>query len=62
MVPVLVLAAKEPVHSSAGPFRTDSPMSMSLLTGMILTVGALTFSPAVSLGPIVEQFSHGRFF
>jgi potassium-transporting ATPase potassium-binding subunit len=66
MVPVLALAgtlaAKEPVHASAGTFRTDSPMFMGLLTGVILIVGALTFFPAVSLGPIVEQFSHGRFF
>jgi K+-transporting ATPase A subunit len=27
-----------------------------------MIVGALTFFPAVSLGPIVEQVSHGRFF
>ncbi|HXZ75016.1 MAG TPA: potassium-transporting ATPase subunit KdpA [Streptosporangiaceae bacterium] len=66
MVPVLALAgtlaAKEAVHASAGTFRTDSPMFMGLLTGVILIVGALTFFPAVSLGPIVEQFSHGKFF
>ena len=66
MVPVLAqagtLAAKESVHASAGTFRTDSPMFMGLLTGVILIVGALTVLPAVSLGPIVEQFSQGRFF
>ena len=66
MVPVLALAgslaAKEPVHASAGTFRTDSPMFMGLLTGVVLIVGALTFFPAVSLGPIVEQLSHGKFF
>jgi K+-transporting ATPase ATPase A chain len=66
IVPVLALAgglaAKETVHASAGTFRTDSPMFMGLLTGVVLIVGALTFFPAVSLGPIVEQFSHGRFF
>jgi K+-transporting ATPase A subunit len=27
-----------------------------------MIVGALTFFPAVSLGPIVEQLSHGKFF
>jgi K+-transporting ATPase A subunit len=27
-----------------------------------LIIGGLTFFPAVSLGPIVEQFSHGKFF
>jgi potassium-transporting ATPase potassium-binding subunit len=66
MVPVLALAgslaAKEPVPASAGTFRTDSPMFVGLTTGVILIVGALTFFPAVSLGPIVEQLSHGRFF
>jgi potassium-transporting ATPase potassium-binding subunit len=66
MVPVLALAgalaAKEKVASSAGTFRTDSPMFVGLTTGVVLIVGALTFFPAVSLGPIVEQLSHGRFF
>jgi K+-transporting ATPase ATPase A chain len=66
IVPVLALAgtlaAKEAVHASAGTFRTDSPMFMGLLTGVVLIVGALTFFPAVSLGPIVEQLSQGRFF
>ena len=66
IVPVLAmagaLAAKEPVAASAGTFRTDKPMFAALLVGVILIVGALTFFPAVSLGPIVEQFSQGRFF
>jgi K+-transporting ATPase ATPase A chain len=66
MVPVLALAgtlaAKDHVPASAGTFRTDSPMFMGLLTGVIVIVGALTFFPAVSLGPLVEQLSHGRFF
>jgi len=66
MVPVLALAgslaAKEPVPASAGTFRTDSPMFVGLTTGVVLIVGGLTFFPAVSLGPIVEQLSHGRFF
>jgi potassium-transporting ATPase potassium-binding subunit len=66
MVPVLALAgslaAKETVAESAGTFRTDKPMFVGLLVGVVLIVGALTFFPAVSLGPIVEQFSHGKFF
>jgi potassium-transporting ATPase potassium-binding subunit len=66
MVPVLALAgslvAKETVAASAGTFRTDKPMFVGLLTGVVLIVGALTFFPAISLGPIVEQFSHGKFF
>jgi potassium-transporting ATPase potassium-binding subunit len=66
IIPVLALAgalaAKKPVAESAGTFRTDTPMFGGLLVGVILIVGALTFFPAVSLGPIVEQLSHGRFF
>jgi potassium-transporting ATPase potassium-binding subunit len=66
MVPVLALAgslaAKDTVAESAGTFRTDKPMFVGLLVGVVLIVGALTFFPAVSLGPIVEQLSHGRFF
>jgi K+-transporting ATPase ATPase A chain len=37
-------------------------MFIGLLIGVIMVVGALTFFPAVSLGPIVEQLSHGKFF
>src|SRR6185437_6496782 len=66
IVPVLAmagsLAGKRQVAASAGTFRTDAPMFMGLLAGVILIVGALTFFPAVSLGPIVEQLSQGRFF
>jgi K+-transporting ATPase ATPase A chain len=66
IIPVLALAGalalKRPVAASAGTFRTDAPMFMGLLTGVILIVGALTFFPALALGPIVEQFSSGRFF
>jgi K+-transporting ATPase ATPase A chain len=66
IVPVLALAgalaAKETVPASAGTLRTDQPMFAGLLVGVILIVGALTFFPAVSLGPVVEQLSHGRFF
>jgi K+-transporting ATPase ATPase A chain len=66
IVPVLALAgalaAKETVPASAGTLRTDQPVFVGLLIGVVLIVGALTFFPAVSLGPIVEQLSHGRFF
>jgi potassium-transporting ATPase potassium-binding subunit len=65
MIPALVLggvlAAKHPVPAGAGTFRTDSPLFVGLLFGVILMVGGLTFFPAVSLGPVVEQFSHGVF-
>jgi K+-transporting ATPase ATPase A chain len=66
IVPVLALAGslavKKPVAATAGSFRTDVPMFGFLLIGVVLIVGALTFFPALSLGPIVEQLSNGRFF
>jgi potassium-transporting ATPase potassium-binding subunit len=66
MIPALalggMLAAKNTVPAGAGTFRTDNPMFIGLLIGVILIIGGLTFFPAISLGPIVEQFSHGKFF
>jgi K+-transporting ATPase ATPase A chain len=66
MIPVLALAgglaAKNVVPANAGTFRTDNPMFVGLVIGVILIIGGLTFFPAVSLGPIVEQLSHGKFF
>jgi potassium-transporting ATPase potassium-binding subunit len=66
MVPVLALAGalvvKETVPAGPGTFSTDKPMFVGLLVGVVLIVGALTFFPAVSLGPIVEQLSHGKFY
>jgi potassium-transporting ATPase potassium-binding subunit len=66
IVPVLALAgtlaAKETVAAGAGTFRTDKPIFVGLVIGVVLIVGALTFFPAVSLGPLVEQLSHGKFF
>src|ERR1700728_4697374 len=66
MIPALalggVLAKKNVVPAGAGTFRTDNPMFAGLLIGVIIIVGGLTFFPAVSLGPIVEQLSHGKFF
>lgn len=56
------LAAKPAVQESAGTFKTDSTIFISLLIGVVLIVGGLTFFPAVSLGPLAEQLSPGRFF
>ena len=50
------LAKKKIVPESAGTFRTDSATFVVLLIGTIVIVGALTFFPALSLGPIVEHF------
>jgi len=66
MIPALALggslAAKNTVPVSLGTFRTDNTMFIGLVIGVILIIGGLTFFPAVSLGPIVEQLSHGKFF
>ena len=60
IVPVLAiagsLAAKKTAPPSAGTFPTDSPTFVLLLIGVVLIVGALTFFPALTLGPIVEHF------
>ncbi len=66
IIPVLalsgVLAAKGLVPESSGTLRTDKALFAGLLVGVVLIVGGLTFFPAVSLGPVVEQLSNGRFF
>ncbi|HEY6418386.1 MAG TPA: potassium-transporting ATPase subunit KdpA [Candidatus Binataceae bacterium] len=49
------LAAKKSVPQSAGTFPTNGPVFVALLIGVILIVGALTFFPALSLGPVVEH-------
>ena len=59
MIPVLAiagsLAAKKRVPTSAGTLPTHTPLFTGLLIGTVLLVGALTFLPALALGPIVEQ-------
>ena len=49
------LARKRHVPPSAGTFPTNTPLFVVLLIGVIFIVGALTFLPALALGPIVEQ-------
>ncbi len=50
------LATKKIVPPSAGTFPVHTPLCVVLLIGVILIVGALTFFPMLSLGPIVEHF------
>jgi K+-transporting ATPase ATPase A chain len=50
------LASKKVVPTSAGTLPTHGPLFVGLLVGTVIVVGALTFFPAVSLGPIVEHF------
>lgn len=49
------LAQKKVSPVSSGTFEVDTPLFGVLLIGVILIVGALTFLPALSLGPIVEH-------
>ena len=50
------LGRKKRVPPSLGTFPVTTPLFAALLVGVILIVGALTFFPALSLGPIVEHF------
>jgi K+-transporting ATPase ATPase A chain len=50
------LAAKKAVPTSAGTLPTHGPLFVGLLVATVIVVGALTFFPALSLGPIVEHF------
>ena len=49
------LAAKKSAPATAGTFPVTTPLFTVLLTSVILIVGALTFFPALSLGPILEH-------
>ncbi len=49
------LAGKKYVPPSQGTFPVTTPLFSALLIGVILIVGALTFFPALSLGPILEH-------
>jgi K+-transporting ATPase ATPase A chain len=51
------LAAKKQVPVSAGTFPTHGPLFVGLLVGVVIIVGALTYFPALSLGPIVEHLT-----
>ena len=50
------LSRKKRIPESPGTFPVTTPLFSTLLVGVIVIVGALTFFPALSLGPIVEHF------
>jgi len=60
IVPALALAGamldKKTVLPGPGTFPTNGWLFTALLVAVILIVGALTFFPALSLGPVVEHF------
>jgi K+-transporting ATPase ATPase A chain len=59
IVPVLALAgalaAKKKVPAGAGTLPTHAPLFIFFLIGVVIVIGALTFFPALALGPIVEH-------
>jgi len=61
MIPILAiagsLAAKKQVPASAGTLPTHTPLFVVFLACVILIVGALTFFPALGLGPIAEHLT-----
>lgn len=60
IIPVMVIAGsmvgKKVAPPSAGTFPTDRAMFVVLLVSIVVIVGALTFFPALSLGPVIEHF------
>jgi K+-transporting ATPase ATPase A chain len=58
------LSNKKIAPASIGTFPVTGPLFVTLLIGVILIVGALTFFPVLALGPLVEQLSMaaGRVF
>jgi K+-transporting ATPase ATPase A chain len=68
LIPILAaagsLAAKKRIPVTSGTFPTHGPLFVGLLVGTVLIVAALTYFPALSLGPIVEHFlmHSGRLF
>ena len=59
IIPILAiagnLAAKKHVPESLGTFPVTGPLFTVLLVSVVLIVGALTFFPALSLGPVLEH-------
>jgi K+-transporting ATPase ATPase A chain len=59
MLPVLALAGnlaqKKSIPPSPGTFPVNTPLFTTLLIGVVLIMGALTFFPVLSLGPILEH-------
>ncbi len=51
------LARKKIVPAGPGTLPTDTPLFVGLLVGVVILVGALTFVPALALGPVVEHLN-----
>ncbi len=63
-IPVLAIAGslvqKKVIAKTAGTLETDTPLFIILLVCVTLLLGALSFLPALALGPIAEQLAMGR--
>ena len=63
LIPMLALAGnlatKKQVPETAGTFPVTTPLFTTLLTGVIIIVGALTFFPVLALGPVLEHLLMG---
>ena len=63
IVPILALAGnlagKKLVPASAGTFQTEGVTFILLLIGTVVLVGALTFLPALAMGPVIEHYLMG---
>jgi K+-transporting ATPase ATPase A chain len=55
------LASKRVAPAGLGTMRTDTPTFVALLIGVIVLVGALTFFPAILLGPVVQSLTTSLF-
>ncbi len=59
LIPMLAIAGnlvqKKSIPATAGTFPVTTPLFTTLLTGVIVIVGALTFFPALALGPVLEH-------
>ena len=51
------LAGKKVSPAGLGTMRTDNPTFVFLLIGIVILVGALTFFPALLLGPVVQSLT-----
>lgn len=67
-IPILIvlaiagsLAGKKVAPTGLGTLRTDSPTFVVLLMGIVLLIGALTFFPALLLGPVVQGITQELF-
>jgi K+-transporting ATPase ATPase A chain len=67
-VPILIvlaiagsLAGKKVSPTGLGTLRTDSPTFVVLLLGIVVLIGALTFFPALLLGPVVQGLTQQLF-